>query len=119
RGGQARGDAVLMRHGPTASGRFPEGTGHGGKRLGSTSAVAAKQMLACVGCMTEKGRSATVDDEPSPARSGHRASAPRAVFHLNADDRSSVWATPRRERTPSSPAPCCGPMLTVASRDRF
>jgi len=92
-----------MRHGPTASGRFPEGTGHGGKRLGSTSAVAAKQMLACVGCMTEKGRSATVDDEPSPARSGHRASAPRAVFHLNADDRSSVCATPRREQPPSSP----------------
>jgi hypothetical protein len=34
------------------------------------------------------------------ARSGHRASAPRAVFHLNADDRSSVCATtsPRTNR---------------------
>ena len=41
----------------------------------------------------------TFRDRP---RSGHRASAPRAVFHLNADDRSSVCATPRRERPPSS-----------------
>ena len=74
------------------------------------------------------GRSATVDDERSPARSGHRASAPRAVFHLNADDRSSVCATPRRERPPSSPWHAVAPFRSDvdprrvhrgSSRERF
>jgi len=32
--GQDREDAVLMRHGATASERFPKGTGHGGEHLG-------------------------------------------------------------------------------------
>src|SRR5438552_9545528 len=45
------------------------------------------------------GRSVASLRCPSPAKNGHPASAPRAVVHLNGDDRSNLAPQPRRERT--------------------
>ena len=43
--GQDREDAVLMRHGATASERFPKGTGHGGEHLGQLPLTATSSHL--------------------------------------------------------------------------